>query len=260
METQKEMIYEDENFEFSKIEHMGIIKIKKNVFKIITDLANSHIFMDSWNILENDKLISGIIIFNEKDSLGNEEYKDYLARVSSHKKLDDRWDTLKFQILNNETRTREHVVLNNIISKIVRSNKIIVNASNGEIVTPFFGAALAADLRFASADTVYLLSHAQMDVHPNGAVPYFLPKYLGHAKAAKILLCSDKITAQEAFELGIVFEIFPSLNYEELCVEKVRQILNKGDNVIKSTIKMLAYNFIDLEKYTNMEVCEFAGK
>lgn len=260
METKKKMIYEDSNFECYSIENIGIIKVKKNVFKILTDLENSHRFMESLNVLEIDNIISGIIIFNEEDSLGNEVYTDYLKSVYSHKMSGDIWNKKKLEISNRETRTREHVILNNIISKIVRSNKIIINASNGNIVTPFLGVALSADLRLVSENTVFILSHSQKNIHPSGAVPYFLPKYLGHAMASQILLCSDRITAKEAFELGIVFEILPVQDYEQLCIKRVRRILERGENFIKSTIKLLAFDFNDLEKFANIEVCEFAGK
>lgn len=256
MENSKIIIYEDPNFECYRDDKIGILKIKNNVFEIITDLQKSYRFIKCITLLEKDDNISAIVIFNEKNSLGNKEYINYLNRVTSHKRIENQFDDTR--TINKLTRTREHVVLNNIISKIVKSCKIIVNASNGEIVTPFFGLALAADLRFASDETIFYLSHSQMNVHPNGALPYFLPKLLGYAKASQILLCSDKITAQEALDLGILLEILPEENFEELCITEVKKIIARGDNTLKCTIKMLSTNFKNLREYTNMEECEFA--
>ncbi|MBL1214036.1 MAG: enoyl-CoA hydratase/isomerase family protein [Ignavibacteriae bacterium] len=257
MEKISDIIYEDQNFKCLKIGKIGIMKIKNNVFKIITSLNEYEKFIGYMNVLESDKSISAIVFFNEKRALGNEEFKNYLKNITTDEANDDAFN--KLRILNNETRNRKHIIINNIISHIIRSKKIIVNAADGEIVTPFFGAALAADLRLASEETKFILSHSQMNIHPTGAVPYFLPKYLGHAKASQILLVSDKITAKEALDLGLVYEVLPAENYEEQCLEVVNKIISRGDTAIKSTIKMLAYNFQDLVEYTNMEECEYAA-
>ncbi len=136
----------------------------------------------------------------------------------------------------------------------------MINALTGEIVTPFFGASLAADLRLASEDVMFLLSHAKLGVHPSGALPYFLPKYLGHAKAAKILFFADQIDVNEALELGLINEILPLENFEELCIQKVFQIMSRGSNAIKCTKKLLGYSFEGLDKYLNMEECEYVRK
>lgn len=256
MNNNRISLYEDLNFECYAVEKIGVMKIKNNVFNLITDLQKSYRFINYMSRLEEDNNISAIVIFNNKNSLGSDEYVNYMNKVTSHKKNEKRFDVAR--ILNREKRTREHVILNNIISKIVKSSKIIVNVSDGEIVTPFFGAALAADIRFATEDTIYLLSHFQKDVHPTGAVPYLLPKLLGHAKASQILLCYDKLTVQEAFQLGLVHEILPSDNFEEICLDKVRKIITRGDNALKSTIKMLSTNFQTLRDYTNMEENEYA--
>lgn len=258
MDNNRISLYEDFNFECYTVDKIGVLKIKNNVFDIITDLPKSFRFINYMSLLEKDNNISAIVIFNNKNSLGNDEYVNYINKVTSHKKNEKRFDDTR--ILNNERRAREHIILNNIISKIVKSCKIIVNASDGEIVTPFFGAALAADIRFATEDTIYLLSHLQLDVHPTGAVPYFLPKLLGHAKASQILLCYDKLTAQEAFQLGLIFEILPADNFEEICLDKVKKIITRGDNALKCTIKMLSSNFENLREYTNMEECEYARR
>lgn len=258
MENNRISLYEDLNFKCYTVDKIGVLKIKSNVFDIITDLQKSDRFINYMSLLEKDNNISAIVILNDKNSLDNKEYVNYINKVTSHKMNEKGFDDTR--ILNNERRTREHVILNNIISKIVKSSKIIVNVSDGEIVTPFLGAALAADIRFATEDTIYLLSHLQMNIHPTGAVPYFLPKLLGHAKASQILLCYDKLTANEALQLGLIFENLPPENFEEICMNKVRKIISRGDNALKCTIKMLSSNFENLREYTNMEECEYTRR
>ena len=255
METQKETIYEDKDFQCYKIGRIGVIKIIKNIFEIVTDLPESSNFISVMNDLENDKTVEAILFLNEKGSLGNEEYLTYLKQVLAHNEMGKEWSNI--EITNRKTRTRELVILNTIITKIVLSEKLIVTGLRGEIVTPFFGASLAADIRFATDDVVFLLSHLQMNIHPSGALPFFLPRYIGHAKASQILFNGEEVTVTEAMELGIIQEILPIENYEELCIEKINRILLKGENVISCTKKLLNFNFEDLDNYLGMEECNY---
>ena len=255
MENQKKIIYEDEDFESYKIENVGVMKIKDNVFEIITDLPESSKFIKSINSIEKDINIDGILIINENNCLGINAYADYLKNVFSHDQVDEKWRHL--ELSNRETRTRELVILNNLIRKIVQSNKLVVSALQGEITTPFFGASLAADLRLASEDVIFSLSHTSLGVHPSGALPYFLPKYIGYAKASSILLTTDKILAKEALDLGIINEILPLKNFEELCIEKVNHLIARGNSVMKCTKKMLTHSFEDIDKYLSMEECNY---
>lgn len=255
MENQRVVFYEDADFESYKVDNIGVIKIKKNVFEIITDLPESSKFMRSLKTIEKDTNIEGILILNENDCLGPIEYQNYLKNVFSKSNTDEKLNQL--ELSNRETRTRELVILNNLIRQIVQSSKLVVNAVHGEVVTPFFGASFAADLRLAASNTVFLLSHSTLGVHPSGALPYFLPKFIGQAKASQILFCRDSISADEALELGIIYEILPVDKFEEIAIEKVRKILDRGSNVLQCTKRLLNNNFEDLEKYLNMEECNF---
>lgn len=255
MENQSVVIYEDEDFESYKVDNIGVIKIKNNVFEILTDLPESSKFIRTFKILEKDTNVEGILILNENNSLGTIEYQNYLTKVFTKNNTNEKWNDL--ELSNRETRTRELVILNNLIRQLVHSSKLVVNALHGEIVTPFFGASFAADIRFAASNAVFLLSHSNLGVHPSGALPYFLPKFIGQAKASQIMFCTDKITAQEAVELGIIYEILPVEKFEELALEKVRKILDRGSNVLNCSKRLLNSNFEDLEKYLNMEECNF---
>ena len=258
MNNEKKTIYEDQDFESYKIANVGVLKIKNNVYEILTDLMESSNFIQSMESIETDFNIDGLLIINENNCFGVSSYTEYLNKVFSHQNSNTEHQHL--ELSNTLTRTRELVILNNLIKKIAQSNKLVINALSGEIVTPFFGASLAADLRLASEDVTFLLSHAKLGVHPSGALPYFLPKYLGHAKASSILFCTEKIDVNEALELGLINEILPLENFEELCIQKVYHIISRGSSAIKCTKKLLAYNFESLNKYLSMEECDYLRK
>ncbi len=54
MKNQRINIYEDQDFESYKIDNIGVLKIKNNVYEIITDLIESSTFFESMDAIEKD--------------------------------------------------------------------------------------------------------------------------------------------------------------------------------------------------------------
>ena len=215
----------------------ALIKLKNNVYEIVTDLPESSNFIQTINSLEEDNTIQAIIIINENNCFGNEEYEKYINSVFSHGGSDENWTDI--ELSNRTTRERELVILNKVIKKIINSSKLFVSALQGEVVTPFFGASLACDIRLISQNTHFIFSHVHMNIHPSGAVPYFLPKFIGHAKATEILYSREKLSAAEASELGLVMSVLPSNEFESSVIKVTKSILSKGTDSFLCTKKLL---------------------
>ena len=253
MKNQKIIIYEDTDFESYKIDNIGVIKIKSNVFEIITDLPESSKFMQAMSNFEKDPKNEIIMILNEGSCFGTEAYNSYLSTLFST----DEQEKSHLRLSNRLTRTRELVILNSIIRKIVNSEKLVVSALQGEIVTPFFGTSLASDIRIVAENVCFKLSHVKMNIHPSGGLPYFLPKYIGLAKASQILYGKDVLSIRDAFDLGLIHKIISEDNFENLCIEEVKQIALRGQNSIRCTKKLLNIENSQLDKYLNIEECDF---
>jgi 2-(1,2-epoxy-1,2-dihydrophenyl)acetyl-CoA isomerase len=140
-----------------------------------------------------------------------------------------------------------------VITQLVEFKKISVMGHMQNVVTPFFGAGLAADFRFASDDMSYSLSHLKYGVHPGGALPFFLPQYVGRNKATEILLRGDKISAQEAKEMGLITEIFPAVDFEKRCLEEIHELCKLDQRVIYTTKLLLNYTRHQLQDYFDVE-------
>lgn len=253
MENRKKVIFEDDKFETYKIENIGIVEIKKDVYNIVTDLPESSNFFIALDKLENDKNVSAILFLNKNDVLGSKAYIDYL-KMTKKAKMTDEWD---MSSLNVKSRSRQIVIINRLILKIIHSSKTIFSGMSGEIVAPFLGVSLAADFRFVSDNSLFLLSHSDLDIHPSGGLIYFLPKYLGLAKASRILYSTERITPKEALELELIYKSFSESHFNEKCINEIKEILSMKENVMKCTKRLMAYNFHDVEKYLSIEECDF---
>ena len=253
MENQKKVIFEDDKFETYKIEKIGVVEIKRDVYNIVTDLPESSNFFIALDKLENDKNVSAILFLNKDDALGSKAYIDYKNRTKKAQ-MTDEWDTSS---LNVKSRSRQIVIINRLILKIINSSKTIFCGMNGEVVPPFLGVSLAADFRFVSDNSLFLFSHSELEIHPSGGLVYFLPKYLGLAKASRILYSTERLTPSEALELELIYKSFPESNFNEKCINEIKEILTMKENIMKCTKRLMAYNFHDIEKYLSIEECDF---
>ncbi|NML97748.1 enoyl-CoA hydratase/isomerase family protein [Paraburkholderia sp. RP-4-7] len=67
--------------------------------------------------------------------------------------------------------------------------------------------ALACDIRFASPDTVLALPETGLGLIPGGGGTQRLARVVGHGRALDVLLTGDRMSAQQAKEIGLVTRI-----------------------------------------------------
>ena len=70
--------------------------------------------------------------------------------------------------------------------------------------------ALACDLRVASEDASFQFPHLAWGVVPGAGGTQRLPRVVGRARALELLLLGEKITARDAWTMGLVTKVVPS--------------------------------------------------
>ena len=146
-----------------------------------------------------------LLLINERCCFSEKEYSEFINSISG-KGIGSGKEKIRLRQIN---------ILNRFIMEMMNFKKLVISCLSGNIVTPFFGASLSADFRFASEDMVFSLSHLKLKVHPSGALPYFLPKYVGFSKANELLFSDREISAKEALKLGLVNKILITDNFEK---------------------------------------------
>ncbi len=220
-------------------DNIVIINMKCSAFQTLTDLEKNQDVIPWFDEVEKNKDIKGILIFNSGNCLGSDVYHSFLesvADVGPDKNNPNKISKFK----RGEIRAIEINMLVNYIRKLTRFSKIVIGGLQGEVVTPFFGLTLAFDFRFATPDLRFLLSHARYGLHPSGALPYFLPKFVGQGNAVRFLLRGGEIDATSALELGLINQIYQTEEFEHRCIEEASKICEMDTQVIQST-KGLVY-------------------
>jgi 2-(1,2-epoxy-1,2-dihydrophenyl)acetyl-CoA isomerase len=90
-----------------------------------------------------------------------------------------------------------------------RCEKPILAAVNGPAAGAGFGLALACDLRVVGAGARLTAGYVRRGLSPDAGVTWFLPRLVGHGRAAELLFSGRDIEATEAERLGLATRVVP---------------------------------------------------
>jgi len=243
--------FENEGLSCTVIDDIAVLKMSRNIFDYLLNIEHDTEMLEWFDLVEQSKA-RGILAISESECYGEKNYAKFLSEASG-KDITPEHPAEITKFAKSDIRAIEINMLMNYIRKIVNFNKIFISGIQGEIVTPFIGLSLASDFRFVDESTVLLLTHSKYSLHPSGALPFFLPKYIGHGKAMEYLIKGGKITAEEALQLNIVNAVLPSQNFYEKCLDEAKQICKLSLQYVRAT-KHLSYNFKnELNKYFDLE-------
>lgn len=104
---------------------------------------------------------------------------------------------------------------NPIIIKIRAIKKPIIAAVNGVAAGAAANIALACDIVVAHEKVNFIQAFSLIGLIPDSAGTYFLPRLIGFQKAQALAMLGDKIGAEEAEKMGMIYKMIPLENFEE---------------------------------------------
>ncbi len=102
-----------------------------------------------------------------------------------------------------------------MMKQITQCEKPIIAAVNGVAAGAGFSLALACDFRLASEKASFVNAFIHVGLIPDAGNLYFLPKLVGQAKAAELAILGEKVSAKQAYQLGLVTKVIPYENWEQ---------------------------------------------
>ena len=127
-----------------------------------------------------------------------------------------------------EVSYREHLnkTYNPLILQIREMGKPVIAAVNGPCAGAAFGIALACDLRIAKTNSYFVVGFSGIALAPVSGISLFLSKLIGLARAQEYFYTNKPISAQLAYEWGIVNRL-GGFNYQSM-VNQMAQELARG--------------------------------
>jgi 2-(1,2-epoxy-1,2-dihydrophenyl)acetyl-CoA isomerase len=133
--------------------------------------------------------------------------------------------------------------------------KLVVAAVNGPAAGAGMSIALACDLRIASEQATFSQSFARAGLYPDFGATFFLPRLVGLSRAPELFYTAEKLSAQEARSIGIVYNVYPSDQFE-VETGKLGQHLAAGPPIAYRDVKrtMIGEHHKELEDALDEEI------
>lgn len=113
---------------------------------------------------------------------------------------------------------------NRIIRAITGLDKPVVAAVNGAAAGVGMSTVLACDLAIAKESATFVLGFSQVGLMPDGGASATLAATVGRARAMRIALLSEPVTAQEAYAMGLISHVVADAEYDGLVAKTARRL------------------------------------
>ena len=135
-------------------------------------------------------------------------------------------------------------VLHQAIVDFRRIPCAVVAAVNGPAAGAGFSLALMCDVRIASDAAFFACAYGRIGASPDGGMTYFLPRVIGPAAAAELLIEDPNMTADDALERGLVSRVVPADELLDVAAAKAAELAAKSPHYIRMA-KSLAWQSLD---------------
>lgn len=125
---------------------------------------------------------------------------------------------------------------NPMMQQLAKFEKPVIAAVNGTAAGAGMSLALACDFRLASEKASFIEAFIHVGLVPDSGNLYYLPRLVGYAKALELAVLGEKVTAEEAQNLGLVTKTFPQDDFEtsvQAFAERLASMPTKAIGLIK---------------------------
>lgn len=128
---------------------------------------------------------------------------------------------------------------NRIIRAIVQLDKPVVAAVNGIAAGVGCSAALAADICVASESAAFLLAFARIGLMPDGGATATVAASIGRARAMRMGLLAEPLSAREAYDAGLVTHLAADADFPDTVAKVVRRLAASAPLAMAATKKAI---------------------
>ena len=128
---------------------------------------------------------------------------------------------------------------NPIIQRIRNIEKPIIAAVNGVAAGAGANIALACDIVVATDHASFIQAFSKIGLIPDSAGTFFLPRLIGLQRATALMMLGDKVTAESALQMGLIYKIIPVAFFEEEVMQLATTLANMPTKALGLTKRLL---------------------
>lgn len=145
--------------------------------------------------------------------------------------------------------------INELVVTLYSISKLTISVISGAAAGLGLSLALATDYVIADRTSKIAMNFIGIGLIPDGGAHFFLEKRLGEAKAKQVIWDGKPMTADEAYQVGLISEI-PQENIDDALQRKLNDWLHKPIQAMIRTKKIMAersrpdlLKILELEKH-----------
>lgn len=104
---------------------------------------------------------------------------------------------------------------NPIISRIRNISKPVVAAVNGVAAGAGANLAFACDIVVATETASFIQAFSKIGLIPDSGGTFHLPRLIGFQRASALMMLGDKVSANDALQMGMVYKVFPTDSFTD---------------------------------------------
>jgi 2-(1,2-epoxy-1,2-dihydrophenyl)acetyl-CoA isomerase len=128
---------------------------------------------------------------------------------------------------------------NPIIELIRTIEKPIIAAVNGVAAGAGANIALACDITIAKNSASFIQAFSKIGLIPDSGGTFFLPRIIGSQKALALMMTGDKITAEEADRMNMIYKAVADETFQEIVTtfaENLAKMPTRGLGLTKKAV------------------------
>ncbi|MCT4581040.1 MAG: enoyl-CoA hydratase-related protein [Flavobacteriales bacterium] len=116
----------------------------------------------------------------------------------------------------------------NPIVKLIRAlEKPVIGGVNGIAAGAGANLALVCDITFASESSTFIQSFSNIGLVPDSGGTYTLPRLIGMQRATAMMFLGNKVSAQEAKDLGMIYNVVPDAELEQTVFDFAKKLASR---------------------------------
>ena len=134
---------------------------------------------------------------------------------------------------------------NPIITRIRNIEKPIIAVVNGVAAGAGANIALACDIIFAKKSASFIQAFSKIGLIPDSGGTYFLPRIIGMQKAMALMMTGDKVSAEEAEALKMIYKAVNDDEFDEVVSTFSLKLAQMPTRALGLTKKAINHSFMN---------------
>jgi 2-(1,2-epoxy-1,2-dihydrophenyl)acetyl-CoA isomerase len=130
-----------------------------------------------------------------------------------------------------------------IIKKIRSIEKPIIAAVNGVAAGAGANIALCCDVVVATQTASFIQAFSKIGLIPDSSGTFFLPRLIGWQKASALAMFGDKVSADDAEKMGMIYKVFPDDVFADQSMKMASQLAKMPTRGLAYTKQALNQSF-----------------